>query len=73
MFETRWRIFFTGGGQKARGKKISKSKKKKRNISPGCDHPGGEDFHFFFSKNIKGRPHLGGHTQGIYTCTRKNE
>ena len=52
MFETRWRIFFTGGGQKARGKKISKSKKKKRNISPGCDHPGGV-VPLYFSKKKK--------------------
>tara|TARA_B100000902_G_C26976693_1_gene748185 strand:+ start:499 stop:738 length:240 start_codon:yes stop_codon:yes gene_type:complete len=53
MFETRWRIFFTGGGQKARGKKISKSKKKKRNISPGCDHPGGVVPLYFSKKKVK--------------------
>ena len=54
MFETRWRIFFTGGGQKARGKKISKSKKKRGIYPLGVTTQVARTFTFFFFEKYKG-------------------
>ena len=60
---------------KANMGKMRKKEEKTRQKLRGRFEPQGdglnaqwrEDFHiFFFSKNIKGRPHLGGHTQGIF-------
>ena len=53
MFETRWRFFFTGGGQKARGKKNLKIEEKyKGTTPPGWSHPGDIFLFFFFDFEI---------------------